>query len=331
MKGNLARRKRTNQPTWRKTARLSSEHTATDVGDRQKNGPQPQNYCFRPSRCMKICVSLPEDDDIPVTIFPHHQPHVDILRGVADHPLCADHHGQAAHSAHHRHGAGRRADRKIRPQHPATRQFVRVVRQGGRLLHHVLGGPGNGHAGNQEQQIQVSGIRAAHVQRPLRHHAADRGRPVGLHARRGLAAGLHHGQQHAHRLPHREPLRIAEETQRDAECRVEHAVAAAGTDRAGGHRGLARRRRLLHRLLVAFRREVLGLLHGHDSGHSTAHPLVSATLQRRRHAVHLHSGHDVHERSPERADRPGGHFRRVPVGPDPEPLHPARVAADEPD
>ncbi len=43
-------------------------------------------------------------------IFAYYEPHAYLLRGFAYHPVCANYHGQAAHSPYHWYGAGRYAD-----------------------------------------------------------------------------------------------------------------------------------------------------------------------------------------------------------------------------
>ena len=252
--------------------------------------------------CLALQVKKQSVHDQSCQLFPDNRPHPDILCGDAHHSVCPHHHGQTAHPAYHWHGARRSSSRQVRLQHPCARRLVRAVRQGRTLLHHVSRLAGDGHGGREAQQGPLPRIRSADVRAAARADILRQHIPAALLRVRVAALGLPHGVEHAHRLPHRGPLRSAAQAERDALGRFVDDFAAHGACGAYSHRRLVRRRdeRVV---LAAVRGQVRGLLRRDVPAHSALHALVPAPLQRRRHAVHLRDVDALHECGGERSRR----------------------------
>ena len=137
---------------------------------------------------------------------PHHRPHVDILPCAGDHPVCPPAAAPAAYPANHRSHPGRHPGGQVWAERAGARQFVRAVRQGGHILHHVPGGTGTKHG--QRAALWQAGLalRPAHVLHPLCCRTAGRPHGLGLQLALKPAHQLHPGIAYTGGLPYREPL-----------------------------------------------------------------------------------------------------------------------------
>ena len=229
-------------------------------------------------------------------MFSNNRPHAHLLRGDAHHSVCPDSDGQAAHSAHHRNGAGRCCRGSVRPEHTGARRLFRAVWQGRTLLYHVSCLARDGHRGRKTQQGALRSVRTAHLRRALHHDIRGMHNGAALFGARLAAAGLHHGFKHVDSLSHRGQIRIAAQAQRNAVGRLVDDIAADGSCVAGCNSGIVRWQYGSDVLAVVCG-QVCGLLRAYGAAHSAPGTMVSAPLQRRRDAVHLRNVDALHERS----------------------------------